>query len=351
MLIVILAAPGCAATGGSPVPEDPPQELTALPNEQSAVPAADEESNLEPDEDGYLPSMRAGLLDQSQDVVSSVVNNTAFWFDGLFAGVELERQAELPRGRLSLGARWDERDGLKKRPRFRVRVPLPALRQRVGMIVGHTDSDNLLDGSESSEIKDIPDKFNDTGDEDWFLGLGYRQRYGLARGFDAGVGVAFTGGKLQPYVQANYRWNRKFGEDWLLRVRPRIFWRDDRGRGASLTTILDYFVSRDWLLRSWNVLVTQRNTDGVRWTGKLLAYQSLEGRSAFSYNVFVTGQTDSEIDVEDYGFEVRFRRRLLREWLYLELSTGVSWPRFLVEETRESNFAVGAELEMRFGYD
>ncbi|MDJ0939105.1 MAG: hypothetical protein QNJ00_05035 [Woeseiaceae bacterium] len=280
-----------------------------------------------------------------------MVNNTAFWFDGLFAVAELEEVAEQPRGRLSLGGRWDERDGLKNRARFRLRVPLPALRQRARMIVGRTDTDDLLDGSESNELKAIPDEFNDTEEEDWFVGLGYRQRYGLASGFDAGVGVAFTGGTLQPYVQANYRWNREIGEDWLLRMRPRLFWRDDRGRGASLTTILDYFVSRDWLLRSWNVLVTDRNTDGVRWTSKLLAYQSLEGRSAFSYNVFVTGQTDSDIDVEDYGLEVRFRRRLFREWLYLELSTGVSWPRFLIEETRESNFAVGAELEMRFGYD
>ena len=45
------------------------------------------------------------------------------------------------------------------------------------------DTDDLLDGNESAELKTYPDKFNDTVDEDWFLGLGYRQRSGLASGF------------------------------------------------------------------------------------------------------------------------------------------------------------------------
>ena len=108
-------------------------------------------------------------------------------------------------------------------------------------------------------------------------------------------------------------------------------------------------MSRDWLLRAWTVAVTERETEGTRWTGKLLAYQSLGGRSAFSYNLFVTGQTDAEVDVDDYGVEVRFRRRFLREWMFLELSTGVSWPREFRIETRDRNFAVGADIEVRFG--
>ena len=289
------------------------------------------------------------LIDRSQQVVASVVDNTALWFDGLFATAEMDPQASRTNGRLTLGSRWDERDGLKTRVRVSVRAPLPALRKRTRLILGRYDVDDLLDGSESAEIKQIPDKFNDAEDEDWFLGLGYRQRSGLASGFDAGVGVTFSSGRVLPYVQANYRWNKTFGDGWLLRVRPRVFWREDRGEGGSLTTILDHFHSRDWLLRAWNVLISERDTEGVRWTQKFLAYQSLAGESAFSYSLFVSGETKSEVDVEDYGFEVRYRRSIFRDWIFMELSSGVSWPRFFFEEERKRNFAIGADIEMHFG--
>jgi len=308
--------------------------------ESEAAPETDTPADEEPPE---------AFIDRKQQVVASVVDNTALWFDGLFATSEIESEEASATGRVLLGTRWDERDGLKKRVRFGASVSLPALRERTRIVLGRSDTDDLLDGSESAEIKVVPDKFNDTEDEDWFLGLGYRQRTGLASGFDAGVGVTFASGAIQPYVQANYRWNKTFDDGWLLRVRPRVFWRDDRGLGSSLTTILDYFVSDDWLLRSWNIMVSERETEGVRWTSKLLAYQSLGGRSAFSYNLFVTGQTDAEVDVDDYGVEVRFRRRFLREWMFLELSTGVSWPREFRIETRDRNFAVGADIEVRFG--
>ena len=48
-------------------------------------------------------------------------------------------------------------------------------------------------------------------------------------------------------------------------------------------------------------------------------------------------------------FEVRFRRRILRDWFFVELSARVGWPReFLIEE-RETNLGIGIEFEMQFG--
>ena len=51
----------------------------------------------------------------------------------------------------------------------------------------------------------------------------------------------------------------------------------------------------------------------------------------------------------DPGFELRFRKRVLREWFYIELSAGVTWPRELLIEQRESNIGAGLEFEMQFG--
>jgi hypothetical protein len=44
-----------------------------------------------------------------------------------------------------------------------------------------------------------------------------------------------------------------------------------------------------------------------------------------------------------------YRRSVLRDWLFLELRSGISWPRETLLETREPNLSFGAAVEMMFG--
>ena len=68
-----------------------------------------------------------------------------------------------------------------------------------------------------------------------------------------------------------------------------------------------------------------------------------------AYSVFAAGETENAVKLQDYGVELRYRKRIARDYLYLELSTSLSWPREFLEEVRESNWGVGIELEMQFG--
>ena len=61
------------------------------------------------------------------------------------------------------------------------------------------------------------------------------------------------------------------------------------------------------------------------------------------------GETRNEVKTQDYGLELRYRKRISREWLFIELSTRVSWPREFLEEVRERNIGVGIDFEMQFG--
>ena len=77
--------------------------------------------------------------------------------------------------------------------------------------------------------------------------------------------------------------------------------------------------------------------------------QALSSRNAMSYSLFANGETLNEVPLINYGVELRYRKRIAREWLFLILSTRLDWPReFLIEE-RMSNFGVGIEFEMQFG--
>ena len=113
--------------------------------------------------------------------------------------------------------------------------------------------------------------------------------------------------------------------------------------------MLDYAVNESWLLRSWLILIAEDDVDGMGWTADFSAYHSVDQKNAFAYSVFATGETRNEVELQDFGVELRYRRRVLREWLFLELSTRIGWPREFVIERRESNFGLGVELEMQFG--
>jgi hypothetical protein len=63
----------------------------------------------------------------------------------------------------------------------------------------------------------------------------------------------------------------------------------------------------------------------------------------------VHGETQAEVPLRNYGVELRYRQKILRQWLFVELITSMTWPREFLTEERESNFGAGIGVEMYFG--
>ncbi|MDX1481380.1 MAG: hypothetical protein R3315_06885 [Woeseiaceae bacterium] len=301
--------------------------------------------------DGEQQADDAPLLDRTQQRLFTVVNSTTQWFDGFFGSAEVaeDEDQDVSRGLLAVGGRWDERDEFDSNVRFRAQIPLPAIKERTRLLLGRGDTDDIVDGSETETINSLPEQFSDFTDDDWLLGLGYRDRRLSENGFDFGIGASIRSSSVDPYARVTYRWNRPYGDRWLWRLRPRVFWQEERGEGASLNSILDFVLNESWMLRSRANIVSDQVIDGARWKLDWLAYQSIDDRNAMSYRLFAIGETGDEVELQDYGFELRYRRRFLREWFFVELSGGVTWPRELLEEQRKANLGVGLEFEMQFG--
>ena len=300
------------------------------------------------DPDHVVDEEQVPLLDRTQAGVENVVTGTAQFVDNIFGSAEVDESASVTRGRLSIGSQWDPRDGLRERLRLKARFALPAIEERASFFFGRGDANDFVDGSSDDNIDTLPDRFNDFQEEDWLLGIGYSRDAKLRRGWSFGVGVRMKT-PLEPFVRATYRWNRAFGDDWLWRVEPRVFVQSQRGAGISFQNVLDHVFNETWLLRSYSVVVAEEEVEGISWTSKLVAYQGLSPKHALSYAVYGTGETDYEVPLRDYGFELRYRRQISREWLFVELLTYVNWPRDFLTEQRERNVGVGIEFEMQFG--
>jgi hypothetical protein len=49
------------------------------------------------------------------------------------------------------------------------------------------------------------------------------------------------------------------------------------------------------------------------------------------------------------GLFRKSRKRIFRDWLFVETGGGWSWPRYSAEEQREANFGLGLAFQAYFG--
>lgn len=135
----------------------------------------------------------------------------------------------------------------------------------------------------------------------------------------------------------------------ILRFQETPFWTDRRGLGATTRVSLDRVVAPRVMLRWANIGTVAEEADGLQWSSALIAYQNLTDKRALSYSAQLSGETGADVDLNNYGFEVRYRQRILRDWMFLEWYSSLSWPREDKSIERESNLGTGLSIEMYFG--
>lgn len=287
-------------------------------------------------------------IDKMQRGVYSGVCGSAAWFDGLFGNPRYEQDSEETFGRLGLFEIYDRRDKLDTRLRLRARFALPNLENRLKLTFGRGDEQTLVEERPADTENPQPPNLQSENDDAWLLGLGYSRQGGLENGFDFGVGVRLRS-SLDPYAKATYRHNFIFSNNTMLRFRETPFWRDSRGFGATTQLSLDRLATDTVLLRWNNVATVAEDTDGMEWGTSTTAFHSLGQRRGISYTALLRGETQADVRIQNYGFDTRYRQSVFREWLFMELSASLTWPRETLEEERKINPGVGIGFEMYFG--
>ncbi|MCC5870606.1 MAG: hypothetical protein JJU27_19075, partial [Gammaproteobacteria bacterium] len=150
-------------------------------------------------------------IDQLQRGMYYGVCGSAYWFDGLFGTARYDLDSGDSYGRFGVFPAWDRRDGVDTRVRFRARFVLPAMQERVALVVGRGDRQDITEESASSTGTPVPPSFRRIDDDEWLVGLAYAQRGVFENGFDVGTGIRLST-PLDPYVKAGYRHHFGFGE-------------------------------------------------------------------------------------------------------------------------------------------
>jgi hypothetical protein len=287
------------------------------------------------------------IPEQSREIARSWSCHTFRWFDSWW-GDEYDFDENSVNGLLTFGARYTEYYGFDPKLRIRVRAPLPNLTRRWDLILGRVDEEAFVTDTDGQDRTFYNPGAIDRGEEDaWLLGLGHR---GKARkhGWDYSVGVRL---RLppEPYVKAQWYYNKDISERSDFRFRQTFFWRSDRGFGTTSRGDLAYAIDEENVLRWESFGTVHDDTEGVQWYAGQTWYHLFGGRSAFSLRAFIRGETDADVDLKEYGVDVIWRRPFTREWLYLSVGPSVTWPREVPEDKREMSLGFNLWLEMEFG--
>jgi hypothetical protein len=285
-------------------------------------------------------------LDRMQLEVYEAVCGSAHWFDKFFGATQDFPDRHKPYGRVSANLQYDSIRGLEPKLRMRAHITLPRFEDKFQAMIGRDDQDELL-RDEATEFQNVTPSLRDSEDE-WLLGLGYRPFGGSKQQLD------FTGGlnlrfPLDPFVAARYRRHFVPGHASLVRFRQTIFWRKVKGTGVASRLDIDRAFGEDHLVRWTSNVTYAEETEGVEWRTSFTLYQNLRPGEAVAYQANWFGETKAPVTIEEFGLQAIYRKQVLREWLFLQVSPGVVWRREERSDPRTAVPVIGIGIEMLFG--
>jgi hypothetical protein len=287
------------------------------------------------------------LPEQTREVARSWSCHSFRWFDSWW-GDKYDFDEKAVNGLVTFGARYTEFYGLDQKLRIKVRAPLPNLSSRWDLILGRVDEEAFVTDTQGQDRTFYNPGAIDRGEDDaWLLGLGHRGN-ARKRGWDYSVGVRLRW-PPEPYVKAQWYYNKEFSERSDFRFRQTFFWRSDRGFGTTSRGDMAYGIDEKNVLR-WEAFGTVHDkVQGVQWYAGQTWYHLFGGRNALSLRGFIRGETDDDVPLKEYGLDVIWRRPFTREWLYLSAGPSVTWPKEELTDERDMSLGFNLWLEMEFG--
>ena len=270
-------------------------------------------------------------LDSSYDYLTTKTDTLAERFDAFFGEADAERESADSVLRLVSEAEWSGDDGLDTKVRLRGKVDLPRLNRRLSLVIGEEDDyrSDVLPPSAASD-----------GD----VGVQYRV-LDLARSrLDASIGANAS---LDFRANLRYRFLQPVGERLRFRLTERLYLKEGDGAGSITRGDIDYRLGDKGLLRFTSDMEYGEETDGAEWGSRLSYLRQLAPSKAVSGFVAVSGQTDPGARANVYATGIRFRRSLLRPWIFVEAEPAHLWRRDDEFSPREGVWAITLRIELR----
>jgi hypothetical protein len=298
--------------------------LTLLAGLLVAVTAAAQPAEDAPTEttaDAEAGAEEQHWLDRGYETIDTRAQNLADWFDEFFGHAREVPDAPESQVRIRPAYQWDEEDGSDWKLRVTGKLYLPKTSERLSVV---------FLGDQGSSDDDFYDP-SIASDSSGGAGIQYQ-----VRSETKSAAYLFAGIKAGPKgkLGARYRYTHPFLEVNRMRFSEEVFWVGGDGFGSLTRLDFDHLLSQRTLLRWANRAEIREDSEGWEWNTRLSWIRKLSDREAFRVFGFVRGESDPQI-LKSRGVGVGFRRRWLRDWLFVEFEPRYAWRKRRNEPNRD----------------
>ena len=261
--------------------------------------------------------------------------------DGLFVSDSLPitsgRKEARAEGRVQLS--WEPRSSMLTDTdlRFRIRVRLPALKERVDLLL----SDNE-DETQNNTIRAARNTGNNDRDRTT-IALRFRPEQDSHYSYRVGAGR-----RDQLYAMTRYKDAFAFSKQWAMLYDAELYYYTRDRLGAELGWAVQYEMSKKHLIRQNNRFYFRDDTNDWLWRHEVHHLFSVDQHNAVIPHLMVEGLSQPNYRVEEIYGGFRWRNNMLRDWLFFEVEPFVLWLR---KEDFKTSYGLALRVEAYYGRD
>ncbi len=227
------------------------------------------------------------------------------------------------------------------------KIELPNTQDRFRLVIESRPQNDLREplspGTRSStESTDVSPQVAEASQLSTFLQFMTQEKGKWDIKADGGVEVDFP---PDPFTRLRFQRALSFGS-WRLTGEETLFWYQSLGLGESTQINLDIHLESCMLFRAAAQVVWKERMQRFDLSQTFSLFQELSWKEVLTYKVGVTGDTEPDLHMKDWGIGVEYRRRIYKNWLYIAIEPAVS---FSSVNDFETNPSIRFTFDMTFG--
>ncbi|QJR80513.1 hypothetical protein CA267_006850 [Alteromonas pelagimontana] len=277
-------------------------------------------------------------IDKWQGNLTESMDYTVKQLDSFFAmeGSEEYKNARAE-GRIRLGWEPRSRDLAEMDLRFRIRVKLPSLQNRVDLLLSDDEDFDDQDTIKAARTPIQSRRDNTT------LALRFKRSEDSRLSHRIG-----TGRRGQVYVKSRFEDMEPLGSSLALFYDAEAYLYTRDHFGSEFGASIQYISPNDDVFRVNNRFYYRDASEDWLWRHEIQYLKPISDHSAAIYTVFTEGASRPNYQLGEVYTSMRWRTNPLREWLYFEVEPFVLWLR---EEDFEPSYGVALRMEIYYGKD
>lgn len=280
------------------------------------------------------------LIDNAHRRISDSLAAPSNWFDNFFQDPRFDEEPASTFLRLRGSIITEEGERLSFKGRVKARLRLPNLKRHYHLILSSED-DDLRD----EILKDARVNREAGEREETTLALQYTQQRSNEFSLIHRVGLDIED-ELNPHIRSRARYSIPIADESILTLAQTVSWENIEGFGEETRIDYDLPINETMLIRASGNGLFSESSNGYEWLSMLQWLQSFSHKKALSIGSYVAGETRPQNHVTEYDTFIKYRQRIAKKWLFVELKPELKW-------TREKNFKATSiftlTVEIQFG--